>query len=268
MPSWRTPAIILQVRDYGEADRLVLFLTPGRGRLTGVAKHARKSRRRFANCLEPLSRVEFFLSSRPRGELEFIQQGQAVEPHAGLRRDLKRLGAAAILAELAGEMASPPENLAAIFATLNLALERLEAGEPPESLLPGFLLHLLRLGGYGLNLQTCRGCGREPDDGLTFHIPQAALWCRVCRSQAPGPGVGINPGAWKLLRLAQEMAADKLSRLRFPPLQLAQSLTLLRRFVRHHVGRDLKSWSFWDKVGGDGPSGPAKQKLATAGPGL
>ena len=64
----QTQAIVLTVRDYGEADLLVTFLTPGRGRLTGIAKHARKSRRRFAHCLEPLSRVVFFLSTRsPRG---------------------------------------------------------------------------------------------------------------------------------------------------------------------------------------------------------
>ena len=64
MPSQETPAIILSVKDYGEADRLVTFLTPTRGRLTGVAKHARKSKKRFAHCLEPLSRVTLFLSDR------------------------------------------------------------------------------------------------------------------------------------------------------------------------------------------------------------
>src|SRR5208337_2143916 len=72
----QTPAIVLTVRDYGEADLLVTFLTPGQGRLTGIAKHARKSRPRFAHCLEPLSRVVFFLSSRPRRDLEFLQKGE------------------------------------------------------------------------------------------------------------------------------------------------------------------------------------------------
>ncbi|MGB9294065.1 MAG: DNA repair protein RecO, partial [Desulfobaccales bacterium] len=72
----QTQAIVLTVREYGEADLLVTFLTPGRGRLTGIAKHARKSRRRFAHCLEPLSRVVFFLSTRSRGDLEFLQKGE------------------------------------------------------------------------------------------------------------------------------------------------------------------------------------------------
>ena len=62
MTERQTPAIVLTVREYGEADLMVNFLTPGYGPLTGIAKHARKSRRRFAHCLEPLSRVVFFLS--------------------------------------------------------------------------------------------------------------------------------------------------------------------------------------------------------------
>ena len=41
MTERQTPAIVLTVRDYGEADLLVTFITPGQGRLTGIAKHAK-----------------------------------------------------------------------------------------------------------------------------------------------------------------------------------------------------------------------------------
>ncbi len=239
---------MLQVKDFGEADRLVVFLTPARGRLTGVAKHAKKSRRRFVNCLEPLNRVEFFLSSRGSGDLEFIQQGEAVHSYPTLRRDLRRLGAAALLGELSGELSSPPEATAAIFAALELALERLEAGDPPDSILPAFLLHLVKLGGYGLHLAACQGCGREPGDPVFFSIPRGGVWCQECRGRAPAPVVGLSPGVWKLLRLAGDLDRDKLVRLRFPASQRDQSLRLMRLFMRHHLGRELKSWSFWDKV--------------------
>ncbi|MFW6126911.1 MAG: DNA repair protein RecO [Thermodesulfobacteriota bacterium] len=248
MPSQETPAIILSIRDYGEADRLVTFLTPVRGRLTGVAKHARRSKKRFAHCLEPLSRVNLFLSDRAKGDLEFLEKGEAVRSFPSLRRDLARLGAGALLAELAGEMASPPEATAGIFATLETALTLLEEGAPPDSLLPGFLLHLVRLGGYGLSLDRCQACGLEPQPPLFVSLPRGGVLCGACSRGAPGPLVAVNPGAWKLLRLALELPSEKLSRLRFPPEQRRQCLNLLRRFIRHHLGRDLKAWAFWDKV--------------------
>lgn len=248
MSSRETPAIILNVRDYGEADRLVTFLTPAQGRLTGVAKHARKSKKRFPNCLEPLSRVILFLSDRARGELEFLEKGEAVRSFPTLRRDLGRLGAGALLAELAGEMASPPEATAGVFAALESALKLLEEGAPPDSLLPAFLLHLLQLGGYGLSLERCQACGLEPHPPLVVSLPRGGVLCGPCGKGAPGPLVSFNLGTWKLLRLALELPPEKLNRLRFPPAQRRQSLSLLRLFIRYHLGRDLKAWSFWDKV--------------------
>lgn len=246
--SIQTPAIVLTVKDLGEADRLVTFLTPERGRVTGLAKHAKKSKKRFANVLEPLNRVEFFLSARPGGDLEFLQKGELIQAYPSLRRDLRRLGAAAVLAELAGELASPPEAAAPIFAALEDALARLENGVPADSLLASFALHLLKLGGYGFQLTACVACGKEPSPPLHFSIPRGGVVCGDCRRNAPSPLVALNPGTWKLLRQAQEMPRDKLTRLIFPARQRDQSLAAIRVFLRYHLGRELKSWSFWEKV--------------------
>ncbi len=253
----QTPAIVLTVRDYGEADLLVTFLTPGQGRLTGIAKHARKSRRRFAYCLEPLSRVVFFLSSRPHRDLEFLQRGELLRSFPLRRRDLPRLGAAAVLAEVAGCLAGPPEAIGEIFATLEAALDLLNQGDiPPDSLLPAFLLRLLTLGGYGPRLDQCLGCGREPAPPLNFSIPRGGVLCGACRPGAPGPLLPMSPGTWKLLRLAQGMGREKLSRLRFPRLQRDQSLAVFKAFLLHYLGRPIKSWSFWEKVTAPGRQQP------------
>ncbi len=248
MTERQTPAIVLSVREYGEADLLVDFLTPEQGRLTGIAKHARKSRRRFAHCLEPLGRVVFWLSTKPGRDLEFLQRGELVRAFPSLRRDLPRLGAAAVLAETAGLLAGPPEATAEIFATLEEALDLLDRGLPPDSLLPAFLLRLLTLGGYGPRLGQCLKCGQEPEPPLWFSVPQGGVLCGACRTGAPGPLLPLSPGTWKLLRLAQGMAREKLSRLRFPRLARDQSLALFQVFLRQHLGRGLKSWSFWEKV--------------------
>jgi DNA repair protein RecO (recombination protein O) len=248
MSAWQTPAIVLTVKDFGEADRVVTFLTPARGRLTGLAKHAKKSRKRFANVLEPLNRVEFFLSDRTGGDLEFLQKGELVQAFPALRRDLPRLAAAAVLAELAGELASPPEAAAPVFGALEEALVRLENGQPPESLVVSRMLQLLKLGGYGFQLSTCLICGREPAPPLHFSIPRGGVVCGACRPGAASPLAAINPGVRKLMQQAQEMSKELLSRLIFPPQQRDQCLAVLRAFLRYHLGRELKSWSFWDKV--------------------
>jgi DNA repair protein RecO (recombination protein O) len=49
----RTEAIVLRAIDYGESDRIVTFCTADFGKIRGIAKGARRSRKRFANALEP-----------------------------------------------------------------------------------------------------------------------------------------------------------------------------------------------------------------------
>ena len=48
MEAFDTPAVVVRVVDYGEADRIVTLLTRARGKLAAMARGARKSRRRFA----------------------------------------------------------------------------------------------------------------------------------------------------------------------------------------------------------------------------
>jgi DNA repair protein RecO len=157
-------------------------------------------------------------------------------------------------------MASPPEATAGVFTTLETALSLLDEGGPPDSLLPVFLLRLLKLGGYGLSLHLCRACGQEPRSPLIVSLPQGGIFCGACARGAPGPQISLNPGVWKLLRLAQELPPEKLGRLRFPASQRGHGLGLLRFFLRHHLGRDLRAWAFWDKV-----ALPAKKEAQASG---
>jgi DNA repair protein RecO (recombination protein O) len=58
MKSYTSQAIIMRTKEFGETDLLVTLLTPDKGRLKGIAKGARKSRKRFVNCLDVFSLVE------------------------------------------------------------------------------------------------------------------------------------------------------------------------------------------------------------------
>ena len=53
--SKKASAIVLRSFDYGESDRIITFYTDDFGKLTGIAKGARRSKRRFPNALELFS---------------------------------------------------------------------------------------------------------------------------------------------------------------------------------------------------------------------
>ena len=67
-----TPAFVLRTRPYGESDRIVTFITEQHGKLTGIAKGAKNSRRRFAGTLEPFVHVRVVFRQRPTSDLAFL----------------------------------------------------------------------------------------------------------------------------------------------------------------------------------------------------
>src|SRR5210317_1853456 len=94
-------AIILHHTDYGEADRIVTFLTPDHGRLKGFARAARKSRKRFGAALEPFAEVQIHWTARGSGDLVSLRDAELVDLHSRLRRDLETLSLASYGCELA-----------------------------------------------------------------------------------------------------------------------------------------------------------------------
>ena len=65
--------IVLRSYPFGEADRVVVLLSPNRGKLRTVAKGVRKTKSRFGGRLEPFTHVDLVLyEGRNLDELEKV----------------------------------------------------------------------------------------------------------------------------------------------------------------------------------------------------
>ena len=73
-------AIVLRAVEYGESDLIAHLLMPDIGRLTVIAKYARKSQRRFPGSLDLFNHLRVRVSrKRPQG-LGFLERGVLVAP--------------------------------------------------------------------------------------------------------------------------------------------------------------------------------------------
>src|SRR5256885_8858328 len=90
---FRTQAIILNRTDYGEADRIISFLTPDHGKLKAIAKGVRKSKSKLAGGIElfSVSEVSFIIG---RSEINTIISTRLVKHYGNIVKDLDRTGAA------------------------------------------------------------------------------------------------------------------------------------------------------------------------------
>ena len=153
MPLYTTDALILRTYKLGESDRIVVFLTRDRGKKRGVAKNARRSRRRFGGALEPLTcgRVGYF--ERERRELVTLNYVE-LDRSPLSAADGRALGYVGYFAELIDEWAQEADPNETLFRLGRSMVDAMAAGAPLEPLARYFEYWLLRLQGvYALDLR-------------------------------------------------------------------------------------------------------------------
>jgi len=258
----RIEALVLRSIAYGEADAVVQLLTRGRGRIAAFARGARTSRKRFGGALEPFQRIEALLAEREGQELWALREAKVIEGHGRLRDDLFRIAHAGYAAELAHDLSRAGEPADGLFALLEEFLTRLEAGAATSARLRALELGALEAAGLTPELSVCARCGEEVAKGRAAFDPDAGGI--VCSRCARGHTIALDPGPraalWQLRRggLAAADAptsADGSGRpadARAFESAAAQARQPLQLFLRHHLGRELKSTDFIAQVGAPG----------------
>jgi recombinational DNA repair protein (RecF pathway) len=94
-----TDAIVLSTADSRE-DKIVTFLSPELGRVAAIARHGRKSIRRFAGHVEPITLAEFTIKQRPDRDLGLLERAHAKEAFGVIKADLTRYALATTMAEV------------------------------------------------------------------------------------------------------------------------------------------------------------------------
>jgi DNA repair protein RecO (recombination protein O) len=177
-----TAAFVLRTRPHGESDRLVTLLTEDQGKLTGIAKGAKNSRRRFAGTLEPFVQIRVVFLPRPHSDLAFLQRCELVRALHTFTTDLTRYAAGSYILELADRMVLGRESSSDVYHLVRDTLEDIDRAGASDAVLGAFELRLLAVSGYEPSLGACRGCGRQVDGAPTMYLlpERGGFLCRPC----------------------------------------------------------------------------------------
>jgi DNA repair protein RecO (recombination protein O) len=170
-------AIVLRTYPLREADLLVTLFTRVEGKVRGVARSAKKSKRRFGGALEPLTYVRAYYEDRERQELARLDSCEVLESPLATEVSYPRAVALGHVAEVLDELLPDREANDAVF---RLALSVLASLRGPEIWLPitYFELWMTRLMGYLPELGECIACGRTLNGSRAyFHALADGLMC-------------------------------------------------------------------------------------------
>jgi DNA repair protein RecO (recombination protein O) len=242
----RTPALVARFVDYGEADRICTLLARSHGKVSALARGARRSRRRFGGALSLFVVGEATLRPPRHGELYGLERFDAVEDLASrIAEDVIKLGHGSYLLELTRELWPTAQPEPAAFDLLLAALRALAGGPAAPALLRAYELQLLGAVGLAPALDRCVVCGRPPSGPARVNVARGGVLCQGC-----GDGLPLADATHALLRELQRVPLGSAAALpaSVEAAREARNLTLL--VLRHVLGKELRSVEFLLQLAG------------------
>src|SRR3954451_5294534 len=245
MPQKQSEAIVLRTYPLHEADLLVTFFTRAEGKVKGVAKSAKKSKKRFGGALEPLTQVRVYYDDREKRELARIDSCDVLQSPLSGAVDYARAAALAHVAEVVDELLPDREVNDAVYRLASSVLSNLKAGAIWMPL-TYFELWMTRLTGFLPELHVCVQCGASLDgEKAYFHALVDGLLCvddkRLASSEL----------TWESRQLAAEMfraPVDLLAKDVWPKKKGADLRKFLIQILERHLDRKLVTAHSLEKI--------------------
>ncbi len=240
MAAYDTEAIVLRSIRYSEADVVLALTTRERGRVSAIAKGARRTTSKMGGRLQPGVRVQVTIHEG-RGDLGTIRAASMIDAHAGLWVAGHRLQAAGCVLETAMRVMPESEPSEEAWHLLVRTLDLLaRAPAPPgparlDPLVLGCQAKLLIVSGLMPVLGSCARCGGA-HPLVAFSPAAGGAVCADCGAGAEA----VEPGA--LAALAGLVGRPLAEAPELVPAEDAAGVErLIGLVLREHLGVQLRS---------------------------
>jgi len=177
-------AFVLRTQELGETDLIVSLFARGHGKVRGVARAARKSRRRFGGTLEPLTLVRVSWTEKPGRDLHRLDAMECLRSFANMQSDPTVQAACAVLSELSEAFTHEGQSDEKAFKLIGAVLDALEGGGDPWIMVRYFEYWMLRVHGLLPDLGSCPDCGKPLGGSSRPRVDSnGAVRCKRCSTQ-------------------------------------------------------------------------------------
>jgi DNA repair protein RecO (recombination protein O) len=252
MRTFSTPAILLRRLDYGDFDVIITFFSLERGKLSLIAKSAKKSTKRFAGVLELFSELQILAGSGRGKGLPVLQEAVLKQPFSSIRVDYKKTAYASYWSELIYNWIEENFKQVALYYLFEHVLYELDAGNTEPAVLNIlFQMRFLNLSGHRPNLSRCSLCGLELEDfkssPVAVSLQRGGTLCGNC-TRDPAIRLPLAKGTVKQLLWVESGKLAKTTRVKFNKPALVESTNFLEEFVCYHLGKEPRSLKFLRQI--------------------
>lgn len=201
--------VVIKTQDYRENDKLVWLYSDEFGKITSIARGAKRSKSKFLSITLPLCYGEYAVF---KGKGLFnIQEGKIINSFQGLLDNLEKLTYSSYICELIDIVLLEGERNEILFKDFITTLYLLNTDAlDNELLIRAFELKILRATGYGFALDNCVSCKKKINVSNYISITSFGGVCEECNKEH---GLYISKGTYNALRYLLNTPTDKIYKL-------------------------------------------------------
>jgi DNA repair protein RecO (recombination protein O) len=246
--SFRSEAIILKRRDFGEADRLLTVLTPRKGRLEVIAKGARKPASSKTGHVELFTKADMLIHKGR--DLGIVVQAEVIDPLLPLREDLQRGAYANYVAELIDRFTASgdSDDMGGLYTLLDATLQRLCSEDDLQLVVRYFEMRLLDEVGFRPELNECVISREKVEaEDQYFSVSQGGVVRPSYVSQSAS-FMAVPMVTLKVMRHMQRSSFEHVRSLTVSPLLHADLERIMLAYVTFILEQKLQSVDFIQRI--------------------
>ena len=240
-------ALVLHVKDYQTADKLVVCFTKKHGKLRFIAYGARYVKNVQGRLLQPFACLNIQVQQGQR--VDKLRSGELVRMPKSL--DMQQMAYGAVAAELTAVLTEDHEADEELYELLLATLAALTKRNPRLVVL-SFAINLLGITGFAPQMSHCVGCGTAIalEDAAWFSPLQGGLLCEACHAGYTGEGLEpCGQGTRQLWQWLATLDYENPAAFSVRGGDLMELERLLYKFIFFQTDKPLNSLNFLSQMG-------------------
>lgn len=238
-----TCGLVLRETVTRDADKILTVLTPDRGRLSVIARGARRKGSRVAAACQLLAYSEMTLYEK--GRWTMLDAADTIELFDGLRQDLTALSLAAYFSELTEAVSDGSGDVLPLLLNALYALSALK--KPPQLVKPAFQFRLMALAGYEPMADGCALCGAPQPENPMLDVVHGVVHCGKCREKG-GLSLPLTASGLAALRYVLYGDPRRLYSFSLPPEGLRALNHAADAYVSAQLERSFRTLDYYKTI--------------------
>lgn len=242
MSTEKSDALVIRLADFSESSRVVTLFTREFGKISCLAKGAKRLKSAFEAALDLLSECRVVFIHKSSTSLDLLTEAQLIRRFQPPSRSLNHLYGGYYIAELLNALTEEADPHALLYDAATDVLARLSSESPPQLHILRFELIALKEIGQLPDFETCTICHSpiEFSPKARFWVSQSGLICSEC-GRPEYQSTEIHPGSIALIRKLVATSDPLTDRVTASPQQIKEMRQIVTSAVCHVLGKRPKT---------------------------